>query len=225
MTNFVTLLHHLCNIIFQYHQNRAQRDEKPVSQLPAQLLHRSGTEMTRRKHNLGFTLVELMIVVAILGILSVVAFAAYGIYIRESRNAEATSILADIRLKQEAYRGTFHRYATVEASCDNWVPRGTPDAQSASAGGIPQSCKLAWRQLGIAFPDSLYFVYDSRAGAPTSEALSGWYADANTNDFWYAAAAVQDLDGNGECAGFKVVSGDMSMIDIAESTAACTYAD
>jgi type II secretory pathway pseudopilin PulG len=170
-----------------------------------------------------------MIVVAILGVLAAVAVAAYNSYIRESHNAEATSILADIRLKQEAYRGTFHQYADAfrdSDHCTDWVPNGTPDYQ-AHPGTITGACGDDWRQLGVSLPNNVYFGYDIVAGPPHVASPTDRYTEANPSseldDFWYGAAAIQDLDNNSKCGGFRVVSGNMGMLEIPESQAACTF--
>jgi type IV pilus assembly protein PilE len=51
----------------------------------------------------GFTLVEMMIVAAIVGILAAVAIPAYNNYVRRGKIAEATTNLSSLRVSMEQY--------------------------------------------------------------------------------------------------------------------------
>jgi len=55
------------------------------------------------KHAKGFTLIELMIVVAVIAILAVVAIPAYGDYVIRGKLVDATANLSDGRVKMEQF--------------------------------------------------------------------------------------------------------------------------
>ncbi|MBQ4812303.1 prepilin-type N-terminal cleavage/methylation domain-containing protein [Pseudoalteromonas luteoviolacea] len=66
----------------------------------------------REKSTKGFTLIELMIVVAILGILATLAYPNYQGYLQRGARAEAMTILLDAANKQEQYFVDNREYAS-----------------------------------------------------------------------------------------------------------------
>lgn len=76
----------------------------------------------------GFTLIELMIVVAIVGILSLVALPAYNDYIIRGKLTEATSGLSDARVKMEQ---SFQDNRTYDSEGDGTTcPAGIPSTST-----------------------------------------------------------------------------------------------
>lgn len=70
--------------------------------IPMQSSHRTGR---------GFTLIELMIVVAVVAILALVAVPSYGRYAYRARRGEAQEFLLRLANAQERYYATYNTYA------------------------------------------------------------------------------------------------------------------
>ncbi len=71
------------------------------------------TTARRAKTQSGFTLIELMIVIAIVGILASVALPAYNEYILRAQLTEAFNALSESRVKMEQSFQDNRRYATA----------------------------------------------------------------------------------------------------------------
>lgn len=67
----------------------------------------------KSSHNQGFTLIELMITVAIIGILASIALPAYQNYVRQARRADAMASLLDLQAQQERWRVNNTTYAAT----------------------------------------------------------------------------------------------------------------
>ena len=70
---------------------------------------------TRRRE--GFTLIEVMIVVAIIAILSAIAMPSYTRHVQRGRLTEATSKLADLRTRMEQYFQDKRNYGISGTGC------------------------------------------------------------------------------------------------------------
>jgi prepilin-type N-terminal cleavage/methylation domain-containing protein len=75
------------------------------------------------KNKKGFTLIELMIVVAIIGILAAIAIPNFMNYQCKARQSEAKSNLGAIRVAQETYMAENNTYAADIASL-SWETKG-----------------------------------------------------------------------------------------------------
>jgi prepilin-type N-terminal cleavage/methylation domain-containing protein len=168
------------------------------------------------KRSRGFTLVELMIVVALLAILSSIAIVSYRRYLLRSRVSEAYGLLGLIRMRQESYRSEFSQYCDVSTSTHDanggQMPAGTWPASAPGrtpadwyGGGGPPA---EWNQLGVRPSGQVYFRYETVAGnpgrAPPWSALN--YSSAPNQDAWWVAHAHGDLDGNGVQSTFEAFS-------------------
>ena len=160
----------------------------------------------------GFTLIELMIVVVILGVLAAVAILSYRVYVRRARVSEATGLLAAIKASQESYRSEFGMYCNVNSPAPVGDPGPRPHRWD------PAAVSDHWTQLGFR-PDSqyIYFQLDTIAGLPGDASVSGWLGDADSvqlpvaqatfvQDHWFVARALGDQDGDGVHSVFWVTS-------------------
>lgn len=160
-----------------------------------------------RLHRLarGFTLVELMIVVVIIGVLAVLAITGYRKYTYAARNSEAQQFLGAVRAAQEAYFQAFGRYCG-DPNPDSW-PAQMPTPESGKlqwdSPDDPLPEDNAWFHLGIRSPGRVWFQYRLAAG---SAGQNGGASIRDADQPWFWAQANGDFNADGTRSTFEVTS-------------------
>lgn len=162
--------------------------------------------MRTRSHRHGFTLIELMMVVVILGILAAVALPRYKDYVYRSKTSEAVGFLSEIKAHQESYRADFGEYCDVSKAATTYTPNATPNDKPRPFNG-----GAAWAQLGASPGGMVLFSYSTVAGPPGTGALpqsKGFSSNLGYtgSDFWFVSRAIGDLNADGQQVMFESYS-------------------
>ena len=88
----------------------------------------------------GFTLIELMITVAIVAILAAIAYPSYAAYIRKGKRATAQAALMDLAGKEQSYLLDRRVYTTVLADTGFATPAEIQAAYTISVACTPADC-------------------------------------------------------------------------------------
>ena len=123
------------------------------------------------KKQQGFTLIELMIVVAIIGILAAIAIPAYQNYIKKARFAEVMSISDS--------------YKTAVASCldENAGDLSVCDA-GGTTGGVPAAAGATTSLASMSVTDSVITMTATAAAGGYTSILTPAYNTASTALIW-----------------------------------------
>jgi type IV pilus assembly protein PilA len=168
-----------------------------------------------KKKFAGFTLIELMIVVAIIGILAAVAIPAFLDYMKKSRATEAGEQLNAIGKKQKTLFGENSSFTqgagaaaptAIAAAPGKDCCGGTGGSLAAGSGagttvngkctGDPSKWTGAWQTMGFAISEEGSYVYDYNGAA-----LNTFVAHAKGDTDCDGVEAVYTLDGTIDSTG------------------------
>jgi prepilin-type N-terminal cleavage/methylation domain-containing protein len=115
----------------------------------------------RESRTRGFTIIELMIVVAILGILAAVAIPSFRTYQWKAKRSEAYVNLGALANSQKAYHALHDTFVGVVPAEPGFALSNTPGSRARDSAGID----AAFVEVGWAAEGSVFFDYDTNSQA------------------------------------------------------------
>ncbi len=137
------------------------------------------TLIARSRRAAGFTLIEVMIVVAIIGILAAVALPAYNDYVRRGQIQEAFGFLSDYRTKMEQYYQDNRNYGTAAACASD-------------------STASTWNSFGPS--NAKYFTFSCATNTKAGDTTQQSYTVTATGSAGRATGHVYTINQNGDRA-------------------------
>ncbi|MEZ4307986.1 MAG: prepilin-type N-terminal cleavage/methylation domain-containing protein [Polyangiaceae bacterium] len=164
----------------------------------------------------GFTLVELLVVVAMVGILSALAIVGYRKWVASAGTSEAMAMMQLIRHGETQYKADTLEYlgcsgcgasgcAPGNGSLTAYYPMATPSSTKYTWVQTAHADYQCWRKLNVQSDGALRFGYAVVAGGAADTIIqpSGFTnlgSLAQPTEPWFVIQAAGDRDGDGQQA-------------------------
>jgi type IV pilus assembly protein PilE len=128
----------------------------------------------------GFSLIELLVVVAIMGILAAIALPAYRDYVIRGKLTEAYSLLGAQRVKMEQYYQDVRDYTNACTGTTVAFPLPVGDYFTLGCGNLGvNSYTITATGIAGKGADNFVFTIDQNNARATTGVPAGWTAKAN----------------------------------------------
>jgi len=158
----------------------------------------------------GYTLIELLITVAIIGVLAAIALPQFTFYRSKAKSSEVKTILGNILLCENTFYASYDNYANVPIMNPNvvqpnvyrrpWENRPCPPLCSRLT---PAAC-TEFACFGVAPTGTLLYSYAARAfGAPSQIEFALGALGDNDGDLVQGSYSIQSANAGGSAVGLN----------------------
>jgi type IV pilus assembly protein PilA len=182
-------------------------------------MHRRASASAR-----GFTLTEMLIVVAMVAVLSAIALVGYRRYVNQAQAGEAKTVIQMIRGGQETYKAEMLQYLNVSSALNTYYPNTAPNDTRWSWFNNNHADYANWMLLNVNPDGPVRFGYACVAGLGGLITTPTDFSPAPTMPAalapgvsWYSIQARNQRLVNGPPVLFASVSTDNNIVGQSES--------